>query len=158
MNNFIFKHGLTKSQIDELIHYSNTDKQVLSFTSDKTRFANREAFDNWFRTNPVIYTLSDKDGKLCGLIWFQEISLKDHPEFDITFAIRLYGQARGKGLSLDFMKKAFKDFKPQNVWLQCSADNLPAVTLYKKFGFELVSEPDKNGKIIMLLKNLPSRF
>lgn len=158
MNNFIFKKGITESQIDELIHYSNTDKQVLSFTSDKTRFANRQAFNSWYLVNPTIYTLVNKKGNLCGLIWFQDETLKDHPDFDITFAIRLYAEARGKGLALEFMKKAFNTLKPQNVWLKCSADNLPAVTLYQKFGFKLVGEPDKNNKIIMLLKNHPNRF
>jgi len=140
VNNFIFKSGITESQINELINYSNTDHQIIQFTSDKTRFADLSAYKLWFsKKNPTIYTLTDKSNHLCGLIWFE----------GDTFAIRLYDKARGKGLSLDFMKQAFDDFKPKNVWLKTSADNLPAISTYKKFGFKQTTEPDDKGKIIM---------
>jgi len=148
VNNFIFKSGITESQISELINYSNTDPQIFQYTSDKTRFATRDAFDSWIdRKHPIIYTLSNDQENLCGLIWFE----KDDsiPGYDYTFAIRLYDKARGQGLSFDFMKQAFDDLKPQNVWLKCSADNLPAASLYKKFGFKQITDPDENGKIIM---------
>ena len=148
MNNFIFKSGLTDSQIAQLINYSATDPQIFQYTSDKTRFATRTDFDSWLdRRQPAIYTLSNKEGDLCGLIWFE----KDDslPGFEYTFAIRLYEKARGQGLSFDFMKQAFDDLKPQNVWLKCSADNLPAAATYKKFGFKQITDPDENGKIIM---------
>jgi len=148
MNDFVFKHGITDSQIDELIYFANNDPQIIAYTSDKTRFANRQAFDSWIiRRNPSIYTLSNNKDNLCGLIWLE----KDNkiPGFDYTFAIRLYADARGKGLSYDFMKQAFDDLKPAKVWLECSADNLPAASLYKKFGFVQISEPDSNNKILM---------
>jgi len=148
VNNFIFKSGLTESQINELINYSNTDPQIIQFTSDKTRFATRSDFDSWLnRRHPAIYTLSNKEGDLCGFIWIE----KDDKiaGFEFTFAIRLYADARGKGLSFDFMKQAFDDFKPKTVWLETSADNLPAISTYKKFGFKQITQPDDKGKIIM---------
>ena len=148
MNNFIFKSGITDSQIDELIYFSNNDPQILSYTHDKDHRGSRQAYNLWLKTNPIIYTLSNKKGNLCGFIWFREKHVI--PGFNITFSIRLYGDARGKGLSFDFMKQAFDDLKPKKVWLECSADNLPAVSLYKKFGFRQISEPDKNNKIIMV--------
>lgn len=149
MNDFVFKPGISDSQIDELIYFANNDPQIFMYTSDKKRFATRNDYDIWQKRNPVIYTLSNKKGNLCGIIWFQD---KDEvPGYNITFAIRLYKEARSKGLSFDFMKKAFDDFKPQKVWLKCSADNVPAVSLYKKFGFVQVSEPDSSNKIIMTL-------
>lgn len=156
INNLVFSRGITDSQIEQLINYSNTDPQIINFTSDKTRFATRSSYDNWFNhRNPIIYTLSNTNNILCGLIWFE----KDNtiPNCEYTFAIRLYAEARGKGLSLDFMKRSFDDLRPQNVWLKCSADNLPAVTLYNKFGFKQTTQADNNNKITMVLKNLPNQ-
>lgn len=148
MNNFIFKKNITDSQIAELINYSVTDSQIIKNTSDKTRFADLSAYKSWFtQKKPTIYTLTDKSNHLYGLIWFESD----------TFAIRLYDKARGQGLSYDFMKQAFDDFKPKNVWLKCSADNIPANLTYKKFGFKQTTEPDENNKIIMVLKNHPSQ-
>jgi len=150
MNDFVFKHGITDSQIDELIYFANNDPQIIAYTSDKTRFANRQAFNSWVnRRKPIIYSLSNKKNNLCGLIWFEKDNSIDGYEY--TFAIRLYADARGKGLSLDFMNQSFDDLKPKSVWLKCSADNLPAASLYKKFGFIQISEPDSNNKIIMTL-------
>lgn len=152
IQDFIFKKGITNSQIDELINYSNTDEQIIKFTSDKTRFANKESYNSWFnQKNPIIYTLANNSGNLCGLIWFEKNDSIADCEY--TFAIRLYADARGKGVSYDFMKQSFDDLKPQNVWLKCSADNLPATSLYKKFGFQQISQPDENNKIIMVYKN-----
>lgn len=140
IKDFIFKKGITDSQIEEIIYYANHDEQIIKFTSDKTRFADLSAYKSWFtKKNPTIYTLTDKLGHLCGFIWFESD----------TFAIRIYAEARGKGLSFDFMKQAFDDFKPKSVWLECSADNLPAVSTYKKFGFIQTTQPDAKGKIIM---------
>lgn len=149
MNDFIFKSGITDSQIDELIYFANNDPQVLAYTNDKTRWVNRDAYNLWLEKKPIIYTLSNKTGNLCGFIWFREKA--GVPGFKYCFGIRLYADARGKGLSYDFMKQAFDDFKPTTVWLECSADNIPAVSLYKKFGFVQITEPDSKNKIIMTL-------
>lgn len=155
MNKFTFKKGITESQIDELIFYANNDPQIISFTSDKTRFADKKAFKLWLKKKPVIYTLTNNTGRLLGIIWFQrKIGI---PGYDLTFAIRLYGKARGKGLSYGFMKQAFDDFKPQKVWLEVSIDNLPAVSLYKKFGFQQITDPNDKGKIIMVRKSRPNQ-
>ena len=149
MKDFIFKSGITDSQIDELIYFANNDPQVLAYTHDKDHRGSREAYNLWLKKNPIIYTLSNKTGNLCGFIWFRE-NIKV-PGFNTCFGIRLYAEARGKGLSYDFMKQAFDDLKPQKVWLEVSVDNIPAVSLYKKFGFEQITKPDSDNKIIMTL-------
>jgi RimJ/RimL family protein N-acetyltransferase len=156
VNNFIFKKSITESQIDELINYSITDPQIIKYTADQTRFGTRSAYNDWLdRKHPIIYTLSNKEANLCGLIWFEKDDSIEGCEY--TFAIRLYADARGKGLSFDFMKQSFDDLKPQSVWLKCSADNIPANLTYQKFGFKQITEPDENNKITFVLKNLPSQ-
>lgn len=152
---FEVKKGITDKQIDQLIEYSTIDESVAKFTSDKKRFKNREAFNEWQNKGREIFTLNNKNGDLMGIIW---CGLKVLPErnyqikidldkYKYSFAIRIYGEARGKGLSIDFMKECLKT---NGVWLEVSDDNLVAKALYFKFGFRQVSDANKENKIIML--------
>lgn len=150
-----FKKGIDDKQIDQLIEYSLSDENVGKFTSDRERFKSREAFDEWKSKRREIFTLVDENDNLLGIIWMgiREIPDKkyngetDLKKYNKTFAIRIYGEARGKGLGLDFMKKSLKG---SGFWLETSDDNLAAKALYKKFGFKQISEADENNKIIMI--------
>lgn len=150
--------GITEGQIDQLLSYTHSDQVVQKFTSDPTRFKNRSSAINWL-SNVSVYTLADKDGNLVGITWFHQKALPKRKfsenlasiDFPLTFAIRIYGQARGKGMAYSFMKKSFEDFKPGSVWIETSFDNIPVVKIAEKFGFKKVSEPDERGKIIMIL-------
>ena len=155
-HDFLIQSGISKSQIRQLINFSHTDPEIQKFTSDKIRFADKSAFDQWFAKDRIVYTLTDKKKNLLGIIWFGQ---KDPPSEDIkanfTFAIRLYGSARGQGLSGKFMKLTFDDLlqkqlnpKITGFWLETAADNLAAIHTYKKFGFKSVSILD--GKNIMI--------
>lgn len=155
-----FKKGITSTQIDQLVEYSKTDPAVLKFTSDPIRFKDKKSATKWLE-GVTPYTLSDNTGNLLGITWFHEKPLPERvfsenlssSDFPLTFAIRIYGEARGKGMGFDFMKKSFEEYKPENVWIETSFDNIPTIKLAEKFGFEKVSEPDERGKIIMILKN-----
>ena len=158
-----FKKGITDTQIDQLVKYSQTDPTILKFTSDPTRFKDKTSASKWIN-NVVVHTLSDRDGNLIGIAWFHQKTLptdrdfteKFNPEdFPLTFAIRIYGETRGKGLSADFMRKSFDSFKPGNVWIETSFNNIPTVKLAEKFGFKQVSKPNQRGKII-LIRNQPA--
>ena len=152
---FTFRKGISADHIKQLIKYSNdkNDISIFKYTSDQTRFANQKSFDQWFKQGRTIYTASE--GKnLIGIIWFGSKPIPvDNYSHDTTFAIRIYPKARGKGVSFSFMDYAFKNYQPKNLWLECSADNTPAVKLYTKFSFHQVTSPDKNNKIIMVLDN-----
>lgn len=164
--------GITPKQVRQLLNFSNNDSQVVKFTSDKKRFKNTKSFEKWSKEDRAIYTLVDKNGGLSGLIWFGKKALPSKKfttdvksrNYGFTFAIRTYGVARGKGYAADFMKRAYKLFslstpyksaKNKGVWLVTSYDNIPAIKIYKKFGFVKATRADKKGKIIMIL---PSRF
>jgi len=69
--------------------------------------------------------------------------------YSFTFAIRLYGNARGKGLAVKFMQAVFADFKPERIWLETGKDNLAALKTYWRFGFRRVAE-SKNQKVLMV--------
>lgn len=149
------QQGILDFHIDQLIQYSLTDPEIKKYTSDPKRFASIESFSQWQRQGRIIYTLIDQQQNLLGIIWFGQ---KD-PPIDIpanfTFAIRIYGNARGQGLSQEFMKIAFNDLQKNQTethitgfWLETDQNNLPAIHSYQKFGFKSISQID--GKNIML--------
>jgi len=154
------QQGILDCQIDQLIEYSNTDSNIQKFTSDKTRFADKDTFHQWLLKGRIIYTLIDKNKNLLGIIWFgpKNPPIKLDSKYNFTFSIRIYGLARGQGLSQEFTKITFKDLlknQPKSqitgFWLETSKDNFPAIHTYQKFGFKTVSSPDYSNKIIMIL-------
>lgn len=159
--------GITLRQIGELIKFSNTDPIILSTTRDEERFTDKAAFDAWYQKLRKVYTLVDEHKKLLGIIWFGNklmpknthySSSLDTSHYAITFAIRLYGNARGKGLSKNFIDKAWGMYceseeylrnPNKGIWLETNINNFPAISAYKKIGFVLVSKPDDKGRVIM---------
>lgn len=164
----IIHEGITKQQLEELINYSNTDGELKLTTSDAKRFKDKSAFEIWLRKGRKIYTMTNPEGKLLGIIWYGKkpvpkdkayITSFDHGIYGITFAIRIYGNARGKGLAKEFiiyawkLYKATKDYLESNakgIWLEVKEDNLRAIGSYGRFGFTKVSSPDIKGRIIMI--------
>lgn len=160
--------GITDQQIDELIYYSNSDKNIVRFTSDQTRFKDRSAFESWIQHGRIIYTLTGNDGSLLGIIWFGEKAISANPDllinpvdlssYGITFAIRTYSEARGRGLSKMFMQNSFENFRSlertflkPGIWLEVSSDNTPAISVYERHGFQKITNPDESDKILMIL-------
>jgi len=163
------KEGIAQKQIEQLINFSQKDPEIAQNTSDRQRFASRVEFDKWRAAGRRIYVLEDPAGNLNGIIWFGKKELPCREGFTrkinlrmctTTFAIRLYPQARGKGLAFEFMFKSllldsfhWGQVYP-NIWLEVRSNNNPAVALYKKFGFRTVTAPDENGKILMVWHDL----
>lgn len=156
--------GISDSQILELIFLSQTDELVKKHTSDLERFKNFEDVKTW-ATKRAVYTLKSNDSQLLGLIWFSQEDIPqalftenfDRSSFTRTFAIRMYGQARGGGYALKFMENCFRDFWEKSgieegIWLEVSNNNKPALKLYRNFGFRKISVPDENNKILMILR------
>lgn len=165
---FAVKKGIAQKQINQLIEYSHTDKDVLEFTHDSRRFNNLESFNLWKGRGTFVYTLLDEANNLLGIIWYEALYLPyknrvlDHnpKEFGITFAIRLYGGARGKGLGVPFTKATLEDFKKselfnsvtnKGIWLSVKKDNIPAIKVYEHSGFKSVGPGDNPERILMVL-------
>lgn len=160
--------GLTKKQALELIKYTNTDPLILENTQDNERFKDFKTYEAWLKKNRNIYTLVDKKEKLNGIIWFGKKQMPkgnnysqsiDTNHYSITFAIRLYEHARGKGLSKKFIKTAWEIFinseeylnnPAKGLWLETNINNFAAVKAYKNVGFILVSKPDAKGQVVMI--------
>ncbi|MFH1971014.1 MAG: hypothetical protein ABIJ05_01365 [Patescibacteria group bacterium] len=162
------RKGIATNHINKLIYYSSNDDLVLKFTHDNKRYRDLKSF-NKEKSNRFYYSLVSKNNELAGIIWFKKKPIPKNKfivefntrDYGITFALRVYGKFRAKGLSYPFLKeaikrykktKSFKETKANNFWVSTSFDNLPAIVTYAKFGFEKVSEKESNEKIIMIDK------
>lgn len=150
------QQGILDCQIHQLIEYSHTDLDVQKFTSDSTRFKDLHSFKNWLIQGRIIYTLTDKNKNLLGIVWFGQKEPPVDIKANFTFAIRIYGSARGQGLSQEFMKIAFNDLqnktektKITGFWLETAINNLAAIHTYEKFGFKKVGQ--KENSLVMVL-------
>jgi ribosomal protein S18 acetylase RimI-like enzyme len=169
------KQGLTDKQIDQLIEYANSDPKVIEFSSDSTRFANREAYNRWLKKGRSVYSMTDESGDLLGIIWYGREQMPAGKDFSsnvvpgdygVTFAIRVYGAARGKHLAGKFMLAAqstyvssqdYSTIVSKGIWLETSESNIAAVTAYRKFGYRQVTQADDKGKILMVLPDTVSK-
>lgn len=160
MDNLEINEGLTDEQVAQLVKYTNSDPDIQKYTSDNTRFKSAEIYKNWLKKiEPTVYSLVDPNRNLVGIGWFsrkkfprakltKEINTDNYP---FTNGVRIYGDARGKGLGSWFYKFIL-DKCPANTWNMISVENIPSIKLHQKMGFIQVSETDKNDKIIMVKK------
>lgn len=163
---FTCRSGITPTQVKTLIAYTQNeqDPAVHESTADwqggSGRFASRSNFDKWHAQGRYIYTLLDGQHHLAGVIWFGSKAMPGgNSDYGITFAIRLYGRARGAGLSIPFTQIALAHFRTtkslidqhsQGIWLETSQNNLGAVKTYQKLGCIQIGPGVEDGRIVMV--------
>lgn len=166
---FINVGGLTEPQIEELVEYSHADPLIRQFTSDLNRFASREAFVKWRKKRRKIYSLTDENGKLHGIIWIGEKRLPTNYEYlgpidpkmyPYTIATRVYEKTRGLTLSGQFKLAVIKHFSeqvshrlipPLGIWSETSTDNYRNISVNLKIGYRIVTKPNPLNKVLMVI-------
>jgi ribosomal protein S18 acetylase RimI-like enzyme len=158
--NLKINEGITPSQIEELIIYSTSDELIRKTTTDTKRFKNLTTTKKWLLKNRKIYTLVNNENRLMGIIWFGKKEMpNENNKYNMTFSIRLYASARGKGLAKIFIKEAIEKYKTtieykenseKRFWLITNSDNLAAIKTYKYFGFKEIPYRKEKNRIIMV--------
>lgn len=161
--------GLSELHLSSLLSYTNSDSDIAKYTNDLDRFGDKEKLANWMKKNRLIYVLESGQQDLLGIIWFgrKDVPLyfkrqtsKDLGFYGLTFAIRLYEEARGKGLSSPFLQTAFQKYKQteqfkqtakKGFWLEVGLNNTTAIKTYTRFGFRNIVEDQQTQKILMIL-------
>lgn len=153
--------GLNKSHRQQLLDFSQSDREIVANTGDATRFGTVAKMNKWLAGSRIFYLLTPKENanEMSGLIWFslEPLSIKttnsQANKAQWTFAVRLYKSARGRHLSKPYMKKSFKHFWQKHasepVWLSTKSTNFVAQKIYTNFGFKLIGE--KNGRLFYII-------
>lgn len=151
--NLKVSNHLTPAHIDQLIQFSNRDQAILSFTSDKARFANFDKVSEWLSGSPSLHVLTNADeADLLGLIWFRPKLLDWPAPFDvhsnslsITLAKRTYPPARGEGRVVPFFREAIQQYLGSSghepsvgFWLSTRTRNITNIAVNRKLGFKVV--------------------
>ena len=167
LGGLVVYRGISEPQIGQLVVYSGSDPEVVRFTSDSERFQDRDAYERWLKKGRTVYTLSNGEGNLLGLIWYgaepipqREFIVSLNPDlYGFTSARRTYAEARGKGLAAPFSQICQVDFtslsaylqRPSpHFWVENSADNIPAMKLADVLGYRVVTKPDQNNKVLLV--------
>lgn len=158
------RHGITHSQALELITQAHHDPIVAHNTSDTKRFRDAEALSLWLAKGRTIYTLTEGTEKLLGIIWLGDEPLPvqpfttpiDQTDYDVTLAMRIYAEARGRGLAKAFLVPTLVDYfqnmgtMKKGIWIGTSVDNAPVIKSFGNLGFQQVTNPDSKQKIVMV--------
>ncbi len=146
----------TADQQQQIIALTQKDSQICLLTDDPSRFSDQSTLETWLaKRKRFLYVLLDTSEHVVGSAW---ISAKrcENPHiletFGFTFAIRLYGKARGAGLAVPVLRMVFDHFmqtaayqesSSPGFWLRTKVGNIPAYRTYAKFGFTTAEQDDQ---------------
>lgn len=159
-----FQSGLQPAQIDQLVTLTQTDPLIGQTTHDLERFKSVASITNWLQGSREVVVLLDPTDQLLGIVWVSQKPLPTLPveladlnlsQYSLTFAIRLYGLARGKGLAQEFLHSALEACLQAGrftgkLWLETKATNVSAIKTYQKLGFQQIAGPDAEQEILMV--------
>lgn len=153
---------LPKALVEQLLKKSQQEHVAELDSQPGKRFENLESYQKWSSGgNRIVYLLVEdiKDNptpQIAGVVWFgQKTSNKLDSKYNVTFAIRLYKEYLGKGLSGPLMQATHKDigrFYPGcYIWLETDDDNIPAKKAYESLGYEYANKD--GNRLTMIYPN-----
>lgn len=166
---FYIHSGLTPNQVDQLIAFTRAEADLIKLDGDEQRFMSLGQYEVWRQKDRTVYSLTDsadKEGNLFGIFWAGQKSLpqrNDYTEFldpefyRYTYAFRLYGLVRGKGISHTVLTICMDDYLgrltlPVGFWLEVGGVNPAALRMDQKMGYKVVSGLNDQGRLILARK------
>lgn len=158
---FSVHRDLSEDIIERIINFSTDEEDVAlqENTSDKKRFKDREAFDEWLKKGRSTFVLSDSENNIAAFIWYGERNppetIEENSKSWDTIAFRAYEPYRGKGIMRPFSEyvlSIWKENTGRKMWLEVHKDNVPGIRLYEKLGFKTVGV-GKDERIVMALES-----
>ena len=150
---FIYR-GWNDTVANDLTIKSREPEMLRNVPRDASeRFCDMESARAWHdKTSRIVYSLGNTS--LAGVIWY---GYQQHPTLDaeVTFAIRMYKEARGKQLGRAFMHATLEDLSETigydgAIWLETNTDNLAARRLYENVGYTYADELARPDRLTMI--------
>ncbi len=157
MQELLIQHGLhidtyppraiVPEQLVQAIVQNSKQDHIRATTPDDelVRFANREAFYDWFARGKLLFALIETESRtLAGIGWFSQQSNAHAKYATHTYAHRLYEGFTGKGLSTPFAAAlhalAREHIGAGPYWLSVRSSNSAAIRTYENIGYSTVLE------------------
>jgi hypothetical protein len=148
------------------------DEQLRIMTRDHLRFSTHDQLEHWLRGDHSALCLQDVSGTLFGILWIgpKLMPVRDDyldPRFsrgegpDVTLAIRLYGAARGRHMSLAFAEHAIERLvacgsASNGLWFETRVENRATRALAAHYGFKEVSG-ESGGRVVGVCMDTSAR-
>ena len=121
------------------------------------RFGSESLVQKWMSIGRFVYTMTENE-ELRGVSWFRDSPVEAlDSEHRMTFGVRLYEGAVGRGLAMPFMRAVHLDLlrlrSGSGIWLSVRHNNERARELYERFGYRMHSSDAQRD--YMVLDQLP---
>lgn len=147
--------------------FTRGETNPIKLDGDEYRFMSLEQFNIWKIKGRSIYVVTDRfedDGNLLGIFWAGQKELPQRTDYTEcldpafyrhTYAFRLYGAARGQGISHAVLSVCMGDYigkcvLPAGSWLEVSGLNPPALKMDQKMGYRVVTGLNDQGRLIVV--------
>lgn len=171
IDKYVFSEMIKMINVKETAVEDINNIQMLCAEGDVMKFVgfpeglhySEEEMIDWYRriesNRPALnhFSIFD-DGKYCGESFYNIDAERKTAALDI----KLFGFARGRGIAASGLSHAIKEaFQngAETVWVNPNSDNMKAITLYKRLGFQnkdfpehLIPEEEEPSSIYMELR------
>lgn len=134
---------ITLSDTDNIVRWRNSDAVRLNMCDQGllTAEQHRNYFHNFIETKRIVQYIIKVGEKPIGTIFLKQID-KDQSEIGLFIGEDNY---RGKGFgtrALEILLCVFQKECKKKLYLKVRKTNIPALKMYRKLGFELLSEDE----------------
>ncbi|MBI2018105.1 hypothetical protein HYS96_00180 [Candidatus Daviesbacteria bacterium] len=90
---FYIHFGITLHQVNQLIIFTQIEKDPINLDGDEGRFMSPEKYEIWRQKGRTIYALTDRvdeNGNLCGIFWIGQKELPQRTDYTESLDPRFY--------------------------------------------------------------------